>query len=163
MHKKVIIAASAIAAIAIAIGLLVPIVTQPDRTQRPIYSYDVRKITIDNVILDVEIADDGKKIERGLMFRESLPEDRGMLFVFDKERKYQFWMMNMNFNLDIIWFDANGKAVHIVEDAQPCIDAAHTSLCTFNPDEPAKYVLEVKSGFVKEHGIDEISVMRILT
>ena len=164
MHKKLIITASIIVAIAITFAIFFPAWTQPNPfSQAPVENYEIRKISIEDVMLDVEIADDGKKIERGLMFRESLPEDRGMLFIFDEEREYQFWMMNMKFNLDIIWFDANGRVVHMVEDAEPCIDAAHTSQCTFNPDEPAKYVLEVNSGFVKKHGIDETSVMHILT
>jgi len=163
MHKKVIVTASAIAAVAIAIVMLSPSVTQRDQTQASIYDYEIRKITIDDVFLDVEIADDNEKIKQGLMFREMLPENQGMLFIFDEERKYQFWMMNMKFNLDIIWLDANGKVVHIVENAEPCIDAAHTSQCTFNPDEPARYVLEVNSGFVQRYGINESSVMRILT
>jgi len=163
MHEKLIILAVVIAAVAIAAAVLIPIITQPAQTNIPIYNYEVRKITIDNVVLDVEIADDSEKIQQGLMFRKMLPEDHGMLFIFDQERKYQFWMMNMKFNLDIIWLDANGKVVHIVEDAEPCIDAAHTSLCTFGPDESARYVLEVNSGFVQRYGINENSVMRILT
>ena len=163
MHKKVVIAISVIAAIAIAVAVLMPSVTQSGQSQTSIYDYEVRKITIDDVVLDVEIADDSAKIQRGLMFREMLSEDRGMLFIFDEERKYQFWMMNMKFNIDMIWLDANGKVVHIVEDAEPCIDAAHTSQCTFSPDEPARYVLEVNSGFVQKYGINEDSVMRILT
>jgi hypothetical protein len=137
--------------------------TQPNESQLPVIEYEVRKITIDNVVLDVEIADDNEKRELGLMYREELPEDRGMLFIFEQERKYQFWMMNMRINIDMIWIDAKGKVVHIVDDAKPCIDAAHSSQCTFNPDEPAKYVLEVYSGFVKKHGINENSVMHILT
>lgn len=95
------------------------------------------------------------------MFRESLPNDQGMLFIFEEERRYRFWMMNMTFNLDIIWLDSNGKVVHIVEDAEPCIDVKHTSLCSYSPDEAAKYVLEVNSGFVKKYGIDKSSVMRL--
>jgi len=162
MHKKVVIASSVIAAVAITILVLAPL-TKQDQSQVPIYDYEVRKITIDDIMLDVEIADDSEKIKQGLMFREMLPENQGMLFIFDEERKYQFWMMNMKFNLDIIWLNADGKVVHIVEDAEPCIDAAHTSQCTFSPDEPARYVLEVNSGFVQRYGIDESSVMRILT
>ena len=162
MHKKVVIASSVIAAVAITILVLAPL-TKQDQSQVPIYDYEVRKITIDDIMLDVEIADDSEKIKQGLMFREMLPENQGMLFIFDEERKYQFWMMNMKFNLDIIWLNADGKVVHIVEDAEPCIDAAHTSQCTFSPDEPARYVLEVNSGFVQRYGINESSVMRILT
>lgn len=165
MQKRVIIVASAIAAIAIAIALI-PVITTRSSTPPaipPYGEYEVRKITIDNVMLNVEIADDSEKIQRGLMYRDMLPENQGMLFIFDEERKYQFWMMNMKINLDMIWLDSNGKVVHIVEDAAPCIDSAHTSQCTYNPDEPAKYVLEVNSGFVKKHGISENSIMRILT
>jgi len=164
MQKKMIIAASAIAAVAIAIALIPVITTSSSHPPVPTYDeYEVRKITIDNVMLNVEIADDSEKIQRGLMYRDMLPENQGMLFIFDEERKYQFWMMNMKINLDMIWLDSNGKVVHIVEDAAPCIDSAHTSQCTYNPDEPAKYVLEVNSGFVKKHGINENSIMRILT
>ena len=164
MQKKMIIAASAIAAVAIAIALIPLITTQSTHPAIPTYGeYEVRKITIDNVMLNVEIADDSEKIQRGLMYRDMLPENQGMLFIFDEERKYQFWMMNMKINLDMIWLDSNGKVVHIVEDAAPCIDSAHTSQCTYNPDEPAKYVLEVNSGFVKKHGISENSIMHILT
>ncbi len=171
MIKKLVIAASIIAAVAAAIAVLVlmPFLTQHGQTQTqtqaqiPTYNYEVRKITINGVTLDVEIADDSKKMGRGLMFRDTLPENRGMLFVFDQERKYTFWMMNMTLDLDIIWLDTNGKVVYTVEDAKPCIDSAHTSSCTFSPDKPAKYVLEVNSGFVRKHGINENSVMRILT
>ena len=162
MQQKVIIAAL-IVAMAIATTVLVFSLMQQGQTQTSMNDYEVRKITIGDVTLDAEIADDSEKIEKGLMSREMLPENRGMLFIFEEERKYQFWMMNMKFNIDMIWLDANGKVVHIVEDAEPCIDAAHTSLCTFNPDEPAKYVLEVNSGFVQKHKINEDSVMRILT
>ena len=192
MRKGILVAASIIVALAIAFAIaaqirlpnpaqpppIQPQTTQTQtftqtKTQTPrmesieiqgkMYDYEIQTIALDNVTITVEIADDSEKIERGLMFRESLPEDRGMLFTFDREHKYQFWMMNMKINLDMIWLDSNGKVVYIVEDAEPCIDASHTSMCTFNPDEPALYVLEVNSGFVKKHNINENSMMRILT
>ena len=171
MRKAILIAVPVIATMVIAFVMIIvvlpttssttptPTTTQPSQTQM---QYEVRKITINDVPLTVEIADDSEKTARGLMFRDRLADDRGMLFIFEKEHKHQFWMMNMKFNLDIIWLDANGKVVYVVEDAEPCIDEAHTSLCTYSPDEPAKYVLEVNSGFVKEHGINKDSVMHIL-
>lgn len=165
MRKAILIAVPVIATMVIAFVMIIVVppttssTTQPGQTQ---LQYETRKITIDDVPLTVEIADDDEKTARGLMFRDRLPDDRGMLFIFEKEHKYQFWMMNMKFNLDMIWLDANGKIVYAVEDAEPCIDEAHTSLCTYSPDAPAKYVLEVNSGFVKEHGINKDSVMHIL-
>lgn len=167
MQRKLLIAipiiAAAVALTAIAVIQLTPETQNSEEIQISELEYETRKIMIDNIPLTVEIADDSEKIARGLMFREGLADDQGMLFIFEEERKYQFWMMNMKFNLDIIWLDADGKVVHIVENAEPCIDAAHTSLCTYNPDEPAKYVLEVNSGFVKERNITENSVMKILS
>jgi hypothetical protein len=129
----------------------------------PTMQYETRTITMDDVHLTVEIADDTEKITRGLMFREHLPDDRGMLFLFERERPYTFWMMNMKINLDIIWLNSDGKVVHIVENAQPCVDEFNTAPCTYTPDEPAKYVLEVNSGFVNTYGITEDSMMKILT
>ncbi|MEE8132889.1 MAG: DUF192 domain-containing protein [Nitrososphaerales archaeon] len=134
--------------------------TQIEQTE---LEYERWEITIENIPLTVEIANDSEKITKGLMFREGLDDDQGMLFIFEEQRIVQFWMMNMKFNLDIMWLDVNGKVVHIVENAEPCIDAAHTSLCTYRPDAPGKYVLEVNSGFVKKHGIDEDSIMQILS
>jgi uncharacterized membrane protein (UPF0127 family) len=170
VQRKILLAVPAIVAIAIIITVIPMVTTQSDRTQpdgtesdQTIMEYETRNITIDNIPLTVEIADDGEKIATGLMFREGLRDDQGMLFIFEEERNYQFWMMNMKFNLDMIWLDANGKVVYIVENAKPCIDAAHTSLCTYNPNTPAKYVLEVNSGFVKKHGINENSIMKIIS
>lgn len=171
MRKAILIAIPVIAAMVIAFVMIIvvpsttpsttPTTTQSNQTQTQL-QYEVRKITINDVPLTVEIADDSEKTSKGLMFRDRLADDRGMLFIFEKEHEYQFWMMNMKFNIDMIWFDANGKIVYAVEDAEPCIDEAHTSLCTYSPDAPAKYVLEVNSGFVKEHGINKDSIMHIL-
>lgn len=128
----------------------------------PDFEYELRKITIHDVPLTVEIADDPEKTALGLMYREGMPEDQGMLFIFERERIHQFWMMNMKFNLDILWLDSDGKVVHIVEHAEPCISEALTSLCTYRPDAPAKYVLEVNSGFVEKYGINENSTMKFV-
>jgi len=161
VQKKLLIIVPSVVAMAIvaviAFSLIPAIKTTESETT---LQYETRKVTINNIPLTVEIADDNEKITKGLMFREGMEEDRGMLFIFEKEHGYQFWMMNMKFNLDIIWLNANGKVVHIVENAEPCIDAAHSSQCTYNPDEPAKYVLEVNAGFVKKYGIDENSTMK---
>jgi hypothetical protein len=178
MHKvimAVIIAAAVIAAIVtvqmyLTLERTTVLEQQPTVNSQPVENpelrkleYQTRKIMLDNVTITVEIADDAEKIERGLMYREGLPEGQGMLFAFEREHNYQFWMMNMKINLDMIWLNTDGKVVHIVENAEPCIDALHTSMCTYNPDEPALYVLEVNSGFVKKYGITEDSVMRILS
>lgn len=106
----------------------------------------------------VEIADEPVKRSRGLMFIESLPKDHGMLFVFDKEDIYSFWMMNVRFSLDLIWIDSNGIVVDIKRDAPPCFE----SCPSYNPKDTARYVLEVNSGFADDVGLKEGSYVEIV-
>ena len=68
----------------------------------------------------VEIADTDEKRERGLMFREELCSDCGMLFVYDEEIKSKFWMKNTLIPLDIIWLDSDLNVVHVA-NAVPCV------------------------------------------
>ncbi len=166
MDRHIIIAISlAVAAGVVSWAVIGYVTPQPSTLQSEgqQFDYEIRTVEIGDTILDVEIADDNDKITQGLMFRDPLQPNRGMLFVFNDTRQWQFWTMNMKFSIDMVWLDADGKVVYIVENAEPCIDAAHASSCTFSPDEPASYVLEVNAGFVQEHNITEGSVMRFLT
>ena len=102
----------------------------------------------DGAIIQAEVAASQNERERGLMYREELGEDAGMLFVFEKEDKYQFWMKNVNFPLDIIWVNKDMRVVDI-QTAMPC-----TEHCIeYTPDYPARYVLEVPAGFTAAHNI----------
>ncbi|MDD5096510.1 MAG: DUF192 domain-containing protein [Candidatus ainarchaeum sp.] len=98
----------------------------------------------------VEIADDFQELEEGLMFRESLPEDEGMLFVFPRPGNYAFWMKDTLVPLDAIYMDENSTVVGIVQ-MEPCI----ADPCpAYAPDSEALYVLEVNKGFSERHGIE---------
>ncbi|WP_268543150.1 DUF192 domain-containing protein [Candidatus Nitrosotenuis cloacae] len=122
-------------------------------------------IKIDDVLLQVQIADTKPLQTRGLMFQEKLPYDQGMLFVFEDEGVRSMWMLNMQFALDLIWIDADGNVVHIEEDTQPCKSALETMSCTFTNgnEEMAKYVLEVSSGFVDKFNITKDSKIEIIS
>lgn len=122
-------------------------------------------IKIDDVTLQVQIADTRPLQTRGLMFQEKLPYNQGMLFVFEDEGVRSMWMLNMQFALDLIWLDADGKVVHIEKDAEPCKSALETMACTFKNgnNEQAKYVLEVTSGFVDKFNITENSKLQIIS
>lgn len=122
-------------------------------------------IKIDDVTLQVQIADTKPLQTRGLMFQEKLPYDQGMLFVFEDEDVRSMWMLNMQFALDVIWLDADGKVVHIEKDTQPCKSALETMVCTFTNgnNNVAKYVLEVTSGFVDKFNITENSKLQIIS
>ena len=115
-------------------------------------------IKLDDVILDVQIADNDSSRMKGLMFQEQLPFDKGMLFIFDKPDSYSIWMPNMKFYLDVIWFDSKGHVVHIEENVQPCQTALEIQTCPdITTDEDSLYILEVTSGFVDKLNITKDS------
>jgi len=98
----------------------------------------------------VELALTPEEKGRGLMHRENLPKDRGMLFIYEKEGEYSFWMKNVLIPLDIIWIDKDKKVVYIAENCRPCPDVPCPSI---RPDSPAKYVLEINGGLASEIGL----------
>ena len=99
--------------------------------------------------VQVEVADDGFERSRGLMWRERMAPDWGMLFIFADESPRSFWMRNTYLPLDIVFIDHEGVIVSISEDAQPLLESPqHRSA------GPAKYVLELNAGYAATHGIE---------
>jgi uncharacterized membrane protein (UPF0127 family) len=96
-----------------------------------------------------EIADNAFEHARGLMYRTALAEDRGMLFVFEREQKLSFWMKNTVIPLSIAFIDSDGRIVDI-QDMKPLDDEPPSYVST----EPAQYALEVNRGFFEERGVD---------
>jgi uncharacterized protein len=89
---------------------------------------------------------------RGLMFRDSLAADRGMLFVYAKPGKYQFWMYQVRIPLDMIWLDRSRKIVEIEANVPPCKTRA--SECSqYGGQSDAQYVLELAGGVAAKHGL----------
>jgi YVTN family beta-propeller protein len=98
----------------------------------------------------VEVPDDDEEHMRGLMFRQHLPWNAGMLFAFDGEEPRAFWMKNTLIPLDMIFIDDNSEVVYIIENVPPC----EQDPCPSYPsEEPAQYVLEVNAGFVQQNGV----------
>jgi len=98
----------------------------------------------------VEIADTREKQALGLMFRDVMPADHGMLFIFPGESLRSFWMKNTRIPLDIMYFDSDLKLVSISADTPPC----RVSRCPSYPSRaPAKYVLELNAGTAMELGV----------
>lgn len=98
----------------------------------------------------VEIADSSEEQALGLMFRDSMPPDRGMLFIFPNEAPRSFWMKNTRIALDIMYFDEDLRLVSISADTQPC----RVRHCPPYPSiAPAKYVLELNAGTAAELGV----------
>ncbi|MCK4664533.1 MAG: DUF192 domain-containing protein [Bacteroidales bacterium] len=97
--------------------------------------------------IDIEIADNPNKRDRGLMFRRSMPDSAGMFFIFDKAERQSFWMKNTIISLDIIYVNENYDIVNIYENTKPY------SLKSLHSIEYAKYVVEVNAGFCKKFSI----------
>lgn len=99
----------------------------------------------------VEIADDPNERSRGLMDRNSMKDDEGMFFVFEKSDYVNFWMKNTLIPLDMIFIDEHHKIAHIANDVKPCPKGVLN--CQLYPSElPVKYVLEINAGLSKKHG-----------
>jgi len=148
---------------AVIIGV-VGIMTLPSDVKLESVKFPMGTIMIDDVPLQVQIADSEPRRIRGLMFQDQLPYDQGMIFVFEKPGLYSLWMLNMQFSLDMIWFDQDGKIVHIEKDVPPCKTPLEIAACqSIIPDEEAVYVLEVTSGFVDQNNITQDSIMKIIS
>lgn len=107
------------------------------------------EVLIGGTEVKVEIVDDPGEMAKGLSGRESLEEDRGMLFVFAAPDQTAFWMKDMNFSLDIIWI----KGDEIIDIAANLPPLAGDYVATYQPRVPADYVLEVNAGFTAERGV----------
>ena len=107
----------------------------------------------------VELAKTQAEQEKGLMFRQKLDENKGMLFLFQKEGEYPFWMKNTLIPLDIIWINDEHKVVFINENSQPCPVIGECPL--INPGVSATYVLEINAGLAKKYWVkigDDIDI-----
>lgn len=101
--------------------------------------------TPQGTVIQAELADTVPKRAKGLMFRESLPANHGMLFTFSEEQEWSFWMKNTRIPLDIIWMDKTKKVVH-VERNVPICTRTDDSCPNYQPIGPALYVLELAAG-----------------
>ena len=144
---------------------IVGVLTIPSDTKLETVNFPKGTIKVDDVVLQVDIADTDPARTRGLMFHDILPYDKGMIFVFDDEQVRSMWMLNMQFPLDVIWFDHEGSVIHIEKNTAPCKSALETMACTFQNAEnkKAQYVLEVTAGFVDKFNITEKSKLQIIS
>lgn len=94
----------------------------------------------------VELAADPAARERGLMFRQRLDQDRGMLFVFDEEEEHSFWMKNTLIPLDMIFISGEGRVVGVVSRAEPLSLELRTG-------GRCRFVLEVSGGWASARGV----------
>lgn len=109
-----------------------------------------REVIIGNATLLVEVADTPSERHHGLSGTPELKPDTGMLFIFDQLDSQEMWMKDMQYSLDMLWLDDDRRVVHIEEHLSPSSYPA-----TVKSPTPARYVVEVPSGFVAAHHIKE--------
>jgi len=114
--------------------------------------FPVKEILIANSIgeikkFNVEIADNSNTRSKGFMWRESIPDGTGMLFVWNNEAYRNFWMKNTPTSLDILFFDGDGNFLNVAERTKPF------SLDNIQSSEPSQYVLELIAGSAKIYNL----------
>lgn len=118
-------------------------------------SYETRPVTLpDGFVVQALVADTPQKQEKGLMFVTDLPENKGMLFVFDQEKDQYFWMKNTLVDLDMVFIGADKKVTSVAAQVP------HSY--TYTPDYEVataagygQYVLELPAHTAAKHGVVE--------
>ncbi len=111
-------------------------------------NYKIISVNFRNTVVRADVSDTEAKQTLGLSYRKDLPEGSGMWFDFLKDVNWGFWMKDMNFSIDMIWFDKDFSVIYIKENATP-----ESYPAFFGPEKPYRYVLEVPSGFVKRYSV----------
>ncbi|HEV7427573.1 MAG TPA: DUF192 domain-containing protein [Thermoanaerobaculia bacterium] len=116
-----------------------------------------RIILPDRSAVIVEVASDDATREQGLMYRDHMADDRGMIFLFPQAGEYPFWMKNTLIPLDMIWMNSDHRIVHIAHDVPPC----KADPCpNYPPNAKASSVLELAAGVAAKHHLRDGDVLR---
>lgn len=100
-----------------------------------------------------EMAIEYAEMLRGLMFRDSLKSDRGMIFLHNKMGRYPYWMFQVKIPLDIIWMDNSKTVVEVLENVPPCPSSKASECPAHGGNQNAQFVLEVAAGMAKKYGV----------
>jgi hypothetical protein len=106
------------------------------------------KTKLKEITLNIELARSEKEKAQGLMNRTSLPENNGMLFIFDNEQIRTFWMKDTLISLDMIFINKEGEIVTIAKNTK-----INQTQETYSSSAPSKYVLEVNAGWCDKNGV----------
>lgn len=99
-------------------------------------------------VFNARVATSATELQKGLSGTSQLAPSQAMLLVFGSDEKWSIWMKDMNYPIDIVWLDANKTVVHVAKDIGP--DSYPQS---FQPNKPARYVVELAAGTVDQRGI----------
>ena len=131
-----------------------------ERESSSLEDFNARSITLpDGTVVKAEVMTHPTDMARGMMFRDTFPEGRAMLFIHNSAGKYPYWMYQVKIPLDIIWLDTSRSVVEIVENAPPC--KTKSSECPqHGGNRTAMYVVELPAGYARKHGVTQGAVLR---
>ena len=115
-------------------------------------------VIFDGAVFAVEIVDTPEGREKGLVGREELGSDQGMLFIYERDTRPNFWMKGMLIPLDIVWIDADGVVVKVDREVPPSFENPNPFL--YFPQSPIRYVLEIQAGRAASAEISVGSIVR---
>lgn len=131
--------------------LLDPVVDQVSNKPR---NKQISQVIINDLIIDVELADSVEKRSKGLGGRENLASNSGMLFIFEKPEIEKFWMKGLNFPLDFVWINGD-KIVDLHQNIkQPTANQLDNTLEIIQPRVVADKVLEINAGLIEKYQIE---------
>ena len=143
---------------------LAGIIFVPDEIKNKPLDFDKGTIKIGNSVINVEIAESDAERQRWLMFRnEVFPLNSAMILVYPKSDLYALWLLNIQYNLDIMWFNEEGKLVYLIRDAKPCENPLDPHNCTYKTNVPAKYIVVSNEEFIKKNNITSSSILNIIS
>jgi uncharacterized protein len=98
--------------------------------------------------LEAEVADTPEQLLFGLAFRDTMPPNGGMLYIFEENGLHRITTKEYRFPIDILWIDESHHVIHMLENAEPC----RNDPCPFfgPPPEPARYIIQAESGFIQK-------------
>ena len=119
----------------------------PEMGGAKLVNVDVTFPEANGLKVTAEVAKGSHEVERGLMYRRTMPDDHGMLFKLSERRVQTFWMQNTCIPLDIIFVEDDGTIVGVGECAKPLDESIVSVPC------PSQWVLEMNAGWVRKHGV----------
>lgn len=129
-----------------------PALKRENSTNSRAEKFNKKKLVLKDQELTVEIADTNEKHQLGLMFRKSLSEKQGMLFIFEEEKPLSFWMKNTFIDLDIGFFDRKKSLIN-VRSMNAVTSVMESELPSYTSNGPALYALEVPKGWFDRHKV----------
>ncbi len=138
---------------------LIAILILPFQSRTVTFSQGEVNFPNQNFTIKIDIAISKAQLETGLMYRDRLDNNQGMLLIFKKQKNTQIWMKNMLIPLDMVFISAQNQVVSILKNIPPCLKKA----CTiYQPNMPSKMVLELNTGKIDQYQIkigDKVSLV----